>query len=290
MIKYLTLLLAFYLPAFVLAQSPRGLDNELKFDKRFTQCERRWVVLSKRDTASSYSFGFIYLDAQAGFTYDHKGSFKVNEHGKYIADTTGSALRSLKYRIAANWKPVAWMPQKIIKELKLPAQPSWINLYYKYTDTVARYYRWGWVYNDINEPDSALVYLNKAYKINPNAPGVATEMTFAYNALKQYRKAIEILEPAIKHDPKQAYLFKELGYAYLHLLEYDKAINAFKQGLSLMPGDEQSDIKGELAFNMARAYKAANKMDEYLDWMEKAKAYTPKTSELYKQIMNSGNQ
>nr|WP_294941888.1 tetratricopeptide repeat protein [uncultured Mucilaginibacter sp.] len=232
-------------------------NASLKFDKNYTRCERRWVVLTKADTAKAYGFGFIYIDEQAGFTYDLKGNLTIDDKGVYKADTTIFKGQSIKLRIPPNWQKVALLPPDKIKALNLQEEPYWIKkFYYNYTDTVKHNYRWGWIYNDLGESAIAITYLEPAYRINKYAKGVAFELGFAYNVVNRFSDAVGVLEQAVLNKPDDSFLYKELGYAYLHLNQYEKAIDTYKRGLDNFPAkDKVSDAKGELAINMAIAYK-----------------------------------
>ncbi|MFD0763704.1 tetratricopeptide repeat protein [Mucilaginibacter lutimaris] len=263
-------------------------DTALKFDKRYTQCEKKWVVLSKVDTAKKYNYGYVYIDEQAGFTFDLQGAFAVDEKGRYVGDTmllkkTGS----IKYRIAPNWKPLALLPVKHLQELKLPIEPAWIKNYYHYTDTAYHNYRLGWVYNDANECDTALKYLEKAYQINPHKADVEFEMAYAYNVLKRYEDAVKVLKPAIDKNPDNPLLIKELGYAYLKLNALEQALAVYLRAYNAFT-EQKSEAKGEAAFNSARIYKRQEKLPEYKIWMMKAKDCTPETSPYYKYIVAEG--
>lgn len=113
----------YYCFAFTFAQQTYPVNSTLKFEERFTKCERKWVVLPKVDTAKSYSFGYIYIDEAAGFTYDLKGVFIIDSQGKYISDTTASKNTSIKYRIAPTWRYVALLNPQHFDELKIKAPP-----------------------------------------------------------------------------------------------------------------------------------------------------------------------
>src|SRR6201989_3182448 len=118
--KHLIFLLCFICFVFsVNAQQKSINDNPLRFDQRFTKCEKKWVALSGSDTSSKYTFGYIYIDSAAGFTFDLKGSFKIKADNTYIPDTTASKNTSIKYRIAPNWKNVAILSPQHFKELNI---------------------------------------------------------------------------------------------------------------------------------------------------------------------------
>jgi len=282
--KNLLTLLLICLSFKLLAQT----DPELKFDQPFVKCEKKWVILNRSETDKGYTFGYIYIDSQAGFTFDMQGVFAVDPSGKYVRDTViFKNTGAIKYRIAPNWRPVALLPPKHFDELKIKAEPDWVKIYYTYTDTLAHNYRWGWIYNDINDSQTALTYLEKTYKVKPHYPGVEFEMTFAYNALGRFNEAITLLEPAIRNDPKNTFFYKELAYAYFHTQQYEKAISTYKVGLEYFP-NERSEARGEFAFNMANAYKVLKNEAEYKAWMIKAKEYTPTNSRYYKAIIDAG--
>ncbi|WP_121328580.1 hypothetical protein [Flavobacterium sp. 81] len=64
-------------------------QSNLQFDKRFVQSEDKWVAFPK-DSTDNYPYGFIYIDAQAGLTLDYKGTFKIDEKGKFIPEKNRS--------------------------------------------------------------------------------------------------------------------------------------------------------------------------------------------------------
>lgn len=267
----LLIFIASYITAF--AQPKQLPTDSLVFNKRYTRCEKQWVTFkSKQD--NQYSYGYIYIDAQAGFTYDAKGTFTISTDGKFVPDTTISKNSSLKYRIAPNWGYVAIIPQSRYKELNLPAEPSWAKIYYNYTDTIAHNVRWGWTYNAVNDCEMALVYLNKAYAVKPHAPGLEFELAYSYNALNRPDEAIKILESALKNSPKDIMFLRELGYSYLQKADYPNSIKYYLQGIDIC-NDKQMDTKSEMALNLSAAYKRSGNNDQYKSWLDKAKLWAP---------------
>jgi tetratricopeptide (TPR) repeat protein len=269
------------------AQSKTNTDTSLKFNQWYTKLERKWVVLNKSDTAKTYSYGYIYIDSQAGFTYDLQGVFTADKNNKYVNDPSVFKGQSVKYRIAPNWQLVALLPPTHFAELGIQPEPDWVKSYYTYTDTVAHNYRWGWIYNDLNESELALPYLNKANTIKPHEPNIEFELAFAYNVLSDYDNAIKVLETAIPNKPDNMVFYKELGYAYLKKKLYNQAIATYKKGIDNAP-DKKSDAKGELAFNLASCYKSTGNMADYKTWMQKAKEFALPESPYYQQIIDAG--
>ena len=50
-------------------------QNNLIFNKRFIECEDKWVAF-QMDKDTSHTYGFIYIDSEAGLTLNLEGSFK----------------------------------------------------------------------------------------------------------------------------------------------------------------------------------------------------------------------
>jgi len=273
------------------AQQKHYIDTALKFDNRFTNCELKWVVLPLRDTSKRYYYGFIYIDLVAGFTMDVKGFFTVDADGHYIADTSLTKNGLFKSRLGANTVNVALLPPKHFKELNIQARPKWVDLYYRgRSDTSTFYnYRMGFNYNAAGDSQTALKYLDKAYKANPHYKGLEFEVAYAYNALNRPDDAIALLESAVKYDPKNIMFYRELGYAYMNKKDYDKAIALYKQGINLYP-DAQSanEPKAEMAFNLASVYHKMGKDDNYKEWVVKAKGWSLPNSDVYKAAVRLG--
>jgi len=273
------------------AQQTQHIDTTLKFDKHFTRCELKWVVMPKKDTSARYYYGFIYIDEMAGFTLDLKGFFTIDANGHYIADTSLTRRGLFKYRLPPNTVNVALLPAQHFKELNIQAHPKWVDLYYKGNNDTSTFYnyRMGFIYNAAGDSQTALKYLDKAYKANPHYKGLEFEVAYAYNALSRPNDAITVLESAVKYDTKNIMFYRELGYAYMNKKDYDKAIVLFKQGIDSSP-DSQSpnENKAMMAFNLASVYKKMGKDDDCKEWMVKAKGWSLPNSDIYKAAVRLG--
>src|ERR1700744_287464 len=62
------------------------VDTSLNFNQRYTQCERKWVALPRKDPMQGYTYGIVYIDEHAGFKFFAQGSFKIDAGGHYVAD------------------------------------------------------------------------------------------------------------------------------------------------------------------------------------------------------------
>jgi tetratricopeptide (TPR) repeat protein len=238
-----------YLLLFVtLFASRLSAQTILSFDKRFVQCEDKWVAF-KPGKDSSLAFGFIYIDAQAGLTLNYEGNFKILVSGEFVPKKFDSA--SMKVRLQANNVLVALIPENRFQELKIQPVPDWLKYYKTDTNSVERLYRWGYLYNGWEECAKALTYLEKAEKINPKFKGLAVELSFSYNCLGQYDKAELILEEEIKTNSADAYVNKEYIYTLTKNNRIEKAVYQF--GLSLKTLKD-NQYNAENCYNILQYY------------------------------------
>jgi tetratricopeptide (TPR) repeat protein len=271
-------------------QRPR-VDTALKFNKRFTNCELKWVVLPRRDTSARNFYGFVYIDELAGFTLDVKGFFIIDANGHYIADTSMTRRGPVKERIGTNTVNVSLLPPQHFKEMNIQARPKWVDIYYRGENDTSVFYNYhmGFNYNAAGGSQTALKYLDKAYKVNPHYKGLEFEIAYAYNALNRADDAIAVLESAVKYDPKNIMFYRELGYAYMNKKDFDKAIALFKQGIDLYPDLQGvNENKAMMAFNLASVYHKIGKEDDYKEWIVKAKGWSAPNSEIYRAVVRLG--
>jgi tetratricopeptide (TPR) repeat protein len=245
-------------------------QTDLKFDKRFVESEDKWVAF-QMDKDSTYSFGFIYIDAQAGLTLNSEGKFKISTSGKYIPEKLDSI--SLKVRLLPNSVKVAFIPKTKFEELKISTIPEWLKYYKTDTLSIERLYRWGFLYNSWDECTKALTYLEKAQTINPKFNGLEFELAYAYNALQQYDKAITVLKSAIETTPNDCYLYKELSFAEMHIGQLDKASETCKKGIPLCT---DKAMKCELAYNLAYQYYKIKDKKNFKTWADLTRKYSSK--------------
>lgn len=249
-------------------------QSDLHFDKKYIECEDEWVAF-KINKDSTYSFGFIYIDAEAGLTLNLEGHFKINNENKYIPNKLDST--SVKIRLEPNNVKVAIIPESRFTELKITKTPDWLHFYKTDTASIERLYKWGFMYNAWGLSSKALIYLEKGQKINPKYPGLEFELAFAYNALEQYEKAILILNEAIKDSPHECYYYKELSFAYLHSNQLEKGVEIAKKGIDIC---SDKSIKSEIAFNVAYQYYLLKDKENFKYWATIAKKGADRKSQL----------
>ena len=250
----------------------------LKFDKRFVQSEDKWVAFQK-DKDSSHSYGFIYIDAQAGLTLNYEGTFKITPTGEFIPKKLDSA--NMKVRLKPNNVLVAFIPENKFQELKIDAIPEWLKFYKTDTNSVARLYRWGYMYNGWNECAKALTFLEKAETIDPNYKGLAVELAYSYNCLGQYDNAISVLQTALKNNPTDAYTNKELVYAQIKSGQLDKASESCKNAIAICTDQKYN---GENCYNLLHEYYLKKDKENFSLWLSETQKWNVANDKLMKSI------
>lgn len=256
----------------------------LIYDVHMSDCEDRWVALYHKPEDSDYMYGFVYIDPQAGFTLHFGGRFTIDADGKYRSapNPIPPDKMTLKIRLGQNGT-AALLPPSALAQLGLPEKPDWLKFYEDKADSVTHRVNWGSFYNGIGDSRRAVEYLEPAYKERPKAPKLVFELTYAYNALGRPEDAIRVSKGEFAKNPKDELLCREMAYAYLHLKSYKEAATQYQACIALC-GDSESQMaeKSELAMNLSAAYKALADTPNSEAWLEKARAWAPKGSAVYK--------
>lgn len=243
-------------------------QDALTFDKRFVESEDHWICFAK-DSIGDYNFGFIYIDPSAGLTLDYSGSFKIDPKGKFIP-SENNGKSNIKYRLMPNKTLVAFIPESKFTELKIEKTPSWLKNYKKDEETVEHLYRWGYMYNEWNEFEKALVYLEKANSKNPDFDGLQTELAFSYNALKLFDKAEIALQKAIQLNPNDCYTLKELAYTYKNQKNLEKSAAVYEKMATLC---KENKYLQETAYNLAYQYFELKDKKNFSKWNIEARKW-----------------
>ncbi|WP_396172991.1 tetratricopeptide repeat protein, partial [Flavobacterium sp.] len=205
-------------------------NETIKFETKYYDAKDKWVLFPKKETDSVYPYGFIYLDYQAGFTLNFEGTAQINKDGSFKLNQNDPSSM-IKYRLEPyKTSDVFILPKTTIKKLGLEEVPVWLAIYQR-EENIESLKDLGFHYNHVGACEKALVYLEKAYKINPHYEGLEFELAYAYNHLGQYEKSIPVLEKAIKNNPKNYYFFRELGFAYVKQNKIDLAEETYLKGI-----------------------------------------------------------
>ena len=235
----------------------------LDFDKRFVECEDNWVAF-RMNKDSTYNYGFIYIDAEAGLTLNSEGTFKLKKDSTF--EIKKNSEMSVKMRLEPNNVRVAIIPKKLFKNLQINEIPEWLEFYKADLNTAKRQYKWGYMYNGWDECAKALSFLLKAKALDPNFEGLAVELAYSYNCLKDYVKAIEILENEIKRNPSDAYVNKEFIFSVTKTNNIEKAIIQYYNSIKTI---KENTYNAENCFNIMQYYYKQKDKNNFIKWYDK---------------------
>jgi len=261
----------------LLSVSKKSICQELAFDNPFFSAIDKWVIFKGQN--NNHSLGFIYVDPQAGFTFDFYSP--VNNTNNQLVLEHNKPLNSIKYRLESNTAPVHILTDQEIKQLKLPKEPEWLKHYNTYQSNIQQKVSLGYAFNHIGQCEIALSYLLEAYDLDPHYQSLEFELAYAYNATGNFTDAIEILQKAIKNNPENFWFYRELGYAYLHTFDIAKATEIYNKALSISQDKGQ---KAEIAINMAIYFFSINEKASFEKWVKITKENAAANSPLLQYI------
>lgn len=250
----------------------------LTFDKRFVESEDKWVAFQKGKD-STYVYGFIYIDTQAGLTLNFEGNFTISGNGAFIPRKNDST--SFKIRLEPNNVLVAHIPENKFEELKVAPIPEWLKNYKTDTASFERLYRWGYYYNAWDQCAKALTYLERAQKLNPTVSGLLVELAFSYNCLGRYDQAISVLQNALEINSTDAYIHKELIYAQIKSGQLDKALESCKKAIAVCA---DKTYNGENCYNLLHSYYAKKDMKNFRAWLPETKKWSASNADITERI------
>lgn len=268
----------YFLILFTLTTLSLKAQTNLNFNKRFVECEDKWVAF-QINKDSSYNYGFIYIDPTAGLTLNYEGTFKIGSDLKFIPKKLEKSL--MKVRLHANDMKVALIPESKLEELQVNLIPDWLKIYKIDSNSIQRFYNLGYLYNEWNECAKGLSFLLKANEINPEYKGLAVELAFSYNCLEEFDKAIKILQKALLANPTDAYVNKELIYAQVKSGKLEDASKSCKKALAIC---KDTRYNGENCYNILYKFYETKDKENFTLWLEETKKWTSSNPELTKSI------
>jgi hypothetical protein len=160
-----------------IASDPMWKTAGLSYNAHMSDCEDRWVALYHKPEDRDYTYGFVYIDPQAGFTLHFFGRFTIDADGNYHAapNPLPPDKFSLKIRLDQNGT-AALLPPRSLAQLGLPEKPDWLKYYEDNADPVTHKVNWGFFYNGIGDSRRAIDYLESAYNEKADAPRVVFEL------------------------------------------------------------------------------------------------------------------
>lgn len=217
--------------------------KEIRFNKKFIDCEDQWVFYRWGD--SLFSYGFVYFDEHSGLNIDIKGQFTFTDSGTIkvtsIIDheseeelnlTKKYGLMGAKKRLDPNNLshekiPVAIVIEEMYDPLHIEGTPVWLEFYKKNKRTPFYLYYHGFTHNAWGNCEGAIFDLEEANELSPNDPQILLELGFAYNGTKQYKNAEPVLNKAHSLDPTNCYILKEISYCEVNSDQIEKAAQNF---------------------------------------------------------------
>jgi len=257
----------------------------LSYNFHMSDCENRWVALSHKPGDSDYTYGFVYIDPEAGFTLQFGGKFTIDAAGNFHAapDPLDSQKINLKIRLEEGNGVAALLPPRAITQLGLPEKPDWLKSYEDKSDPLIHKANWGSFYNGMGDSRRALEYLEPAYKEKPDNHKVVFELAYAYNALERPADAIQVAKGEWIKSPKDELLCREMAFAYLSLKSFKEATEQYPSCIALCDDSEAGRAeKSELEVNLGAAYQEMGDKQNHDEWLNKAKEWAPKGSAVYK--------
>jgi tetratricopeptide (TPR) repeat protein len=152
-----------------------------------------------------------------------------------------ASLASLDYAMTHNPRMLRAYLQSIIINTKLQnlGQALTINnrAINRFPQIAELYFERGQIYKVLSQPDTAVIYYQKAIAINPKYTTALSQMADLSIKNKYYHKAITALTQLLKLDPKYPQIHNLLGYCYEKLGNYPKAREYYGITLEMDQGD-----------------------------------------------------
>lgn len=267
-------LLLLLLCNFIFAQEPQ---TELVFNTPYYEAVDQWVVLPKTDDGT-YSYGFIYIDQQAGFTFNYEKRLRITDKGIVNVENDELKSSSFKIRLDLNYPKIAVLSKAQQEVLQLPAEPEWLATYKADEHTAAYKLQIGYIYNHVGASHKAIQPLEEVYAIDSEFRNTAFELGYAYNAIKEYAKAQLVLEKALETHHDDVLLIKELGYTLWNSGKLEKADEVYRKGIAL---DTEDIYKAEMAINMAQAYYFNKNKEKFKEWAALTRTYATENAAMF---------
>jgi len=255
--------------------------TELSFTTEFYDAVNKWVAFRGDD--SVHLAGFIYIDTQAGFTFQFETEIIVTEKGlKKLSDESKLADNVIKLRLGRNAADVAVLSDKDIEQLGWPKIPDWLKYYKPENEEESSYLVGiGSAYNHIGASHKAIEPLMKVYNKDPHFEEVEFELAYAYNALRNFDKSIEVSKKAIANDSTDYLLYKELGFSLINQNKLEEAEKVYLKGIEM---SKSKEMQAEMAHNMAYGYFRAKNKPKFDEWAKLTKKYADEDSRFLQNI------
>ena len=137
------------------------------------------------------------------------------------------------------------------------------------------YYHIGWIDNDREDYDQALIALQQSVRLNPNEAITLNELGYAYKKLKRYPEALDTYRRATAVRPNYPTPYYQIGWIYNDQGQYAQAIEPLRQAASLK--DNYAEAHEELGY----AYFKLNRSQEAIAAYQNAVQMKPDYGDAY---------
>lgn len=273
MIRKSKIVLIFSLLTFSFTKSFTQLD----FSVPIVSCEEKWIVCPMIKD-SSYQFGFVF-PTTGGITFRLVGAFIIAPNGEFVRLPDYKVNQTVE--LAGGEALVSLLPEQKRIEMELGQYPPWYDKETNVSGSIVEIFTKGVVFNLKGEYDKAVIFLEQAYKMNPEYTNVRFQLAKAYNGVNAYDKAIPLLNDAIKLSSYNYELYQELSYAKLRSGDIVGAEEAANRGIKLC---DLNPSKCQMAINIAIYYFEKKDAAKFNDWIKIAQKYSIEGGRYTKQI------
>ncbi|MDR0830345.1 MAG: hypothetical protein LBN95_09610 [Prevotellaceae bacterium] len=246
-------------------------ENDLNFDKRFINCEERWVAV-QQNNENSYLLGFVFID-ENGLNLGIEGNFSIDENGDYLLQKNLGKRQNIK--LEPDNQQVALIPIERFSELDITTNPDWFRAMRK-IPTVQSFCNAGFIHNKWNNCYSALIYLKLAEDKGAKSREFFSEIIYSYNCLGDFTSAAEIGAKGVKKFPDDAVINREVIFAQANA---GLATDAAKTCKKAMVKCTDRSYNGENCYNVLRAFYKQKDVKNFKSWLKSAKKFNSNNPE-----------
>jgi tetratricopeptide (TPR) repeat protein len=243
------------------------VSGELATPQPVALCENRWFAAE--GTSGKLFLGYLYIDPEAGFTFEHYGDFRIDGGQATVVKSDLRDKARLIVRVTNNF-PARCLTPTQATALGLEPNPAWMKFYEDKRAPGEHHANWAYFYNHIGASEIALEHVSKALAAGESSESLAFEHAFALNVLSRFDEVVALLTPNVSRT-KSGDLVAELAYAHLMLAKFEEAIGLYSRAIDL-----GSSRRWEFATNIAGAYERLGDTRKRDEWLNRASDFKAK--------------
>ncbi len=262
--KNILLALATSWASFAHAETPEIM--ELTFEQRIADCENLWFAA--REEEDMLVLGFVYVDPEAGFTYEHYGELVLSEGVFQAVPSDRQGTTRVIHRIGVN-VPATCLTDAQATALGLPSSPESMASYKDHRPVGEHHERWAHHANRIGASAIALEHVSKASATGTTSTSLTFEHAVALNGLGQFEETVTLLEPIVASEDATGDLIAELAHAKQELGDLPRAIKLYEQAIRHRKGG-YSERRSAFALRIASIHEELGNTRQHDAWMRRA--------------------